>query len=229
MPRYPRLLPAGDSCFTLEFGDTIDPSVNDRVLACARAVEKLSIKGLIDIVPTYRSLSVYFDPLLVDADTVATRLEACTRRLPRPIKQRGQATEIPVVYGGEFGPDLAELAAGAGLSEQEVVSLHRSVEYRVYMLGFSPGFPYLGIVPEKIAAPRLSQPRMKVPAGSVGIAGSQTGIYPTESPGGWRLIGRTPVSLYDPERSNPFLLHAGDRVRFVAITREAYEHMVSSH
>lgn len=224
MRTYPRVLPAGDSCFLVEFGEAIDPAINDRVLACARAVEKRSIPGVIEVVPTYCSLAVYVDPILADAEALKDRLGELARSCPRKPGRVGRTVRIPVLYGGAFGPDLAELAARASLSPEDVIALHTSIEYRVYMLGFSPGFPYLGTVPEQIAAPRLAEPRTIVPAGSVGIAGSQTGIYPQESPGGWRLIGRTPVRLYDLRRKKPFLLEAGDRVRFVAISRQDYEH-----
>ena len=226
MHTYPRVLPAGDSCLTIEFGDEIDSVINDRVLACARAVEGLSFPGVIEVVPTYRSLAVYFDPTHTDVHVLQERLAERACALPRRMRRVGRTVTIPVVYGGEFGPDLPDLAASAKLSQEKVIALHTSVDYRVYMLGFSPGFPYLGNVPEKIAAPRLAEPRLKVPAGSVGIAGTQTGIYPQESPGGWRLIGRTPVRLYDPNRTKPFLLEAGNRVRFARISEEEYERLV---
>ena len=223
MPLYPRILSAGDSGLTVEFGATIDPTLNDRVLALARAIEKLSIDGVIEIVPTYRSLTVYFDLARTDVPSLAQRLGESVQNLPAKPSRAGPTIQIPVLYGNKFGPDLPDVAARADLSPEEVVALHTSVEYRVYMLGFSPGFPYLGMVPEKIATPRLPEPRIQVPAGSVGIAGSQTGIYPQESPGGWRLIGRTPLRLYDPARTKSFLLHVGARVRFVSISQKEYE------
>ncbi len=223
--KYPRVLPLGDGGWTIEFGETIDPTINDRVLALTDALEKLSVPGMSELIPTYRSVAVYCDPLLGEAWPLRDRLLdlACTAGTSAPRKPRH--VEIPVLYGGECGPDLADVAGMAGLSSEDVVALHTSVVYRVYMLGFSPGFPYLGTVPEKIAAPRLTEPRATVPSGSVGIAGFQTGIYPQESPGGWRLIGRTSARLYDPARSNPFLLQAGDQVRFVSLSREEYEQL----
>lgn len=225
MPNYPRVQPAGDSALTVEFGGTIDPDTNDRVLFFEQAITTLEIPDIIEIVPTYRSLTVYFDPVHTDGTSLRKHLLELTTRLERHSASVGRRIEIPVLYGGDYGPDLPDVAANAGLSPREVITLHRSVEYRVYMLGFCPGFPYLGTVPEPIAVPRLPEPRMKVPAGSVGIAGSQTGVYPQESPGGWRLIGRTPLHLYDPHRTKPFLFAAGDRVRFVEISQQDYERL----
>ncbi len=226
--RFPRILPLGDSGVTVEFGDSIAPATNDQVIAFAQAIDTLTIPGLVEVAPTYRSVSVYVDPLLIDPDELERRLKDLAANLPQHPTGPGRTIEIPVAYGGELGPDLADVAHLAGVSEQEVVALHRSMDYRVYMLGFSPGFPYLGIVPASIAIPRLAEPRTHVPAGSVGIAGTQTGVYPQESPGGWRLIGRTPVTLYDPQGSRPFLFQPGDHVRFVEISYEEYLRMAGS-
>jgi KipI family sensor histidine kinase inhibitor len=229
---YPRLLPVGDAAVTVEFGDAIDPAINDRVLAFTRAVDELirdDRRGIIEVVPTFRSATVYFDPLTTEAETVAGRLRALADALPSGRAGQSKTVEVPVVYGGEFGPDLGEVAAYAGLSVEEIARLHASVAYRCYMLGFSPGFPYLGLVPEAIAMPRLAEPRVSVPPGSVGIAGSQTGLYPLESPGGWRLIGRTPLRLYDPDRAHPFLIEAGDTVRFVPISRAEFDRLSVKH
>lgn len=222
------MLPAGDAGVTVEFGETIEPDINDRVLAFAQAVEELcrgGATGIIDVVPTYRSATVYIDPLVVNGPALTERLRVLADSLSPGPSRAPRTVEVPVVYGGEFGPDIAALAARACLSVEEAITLHTSVEYRVYMLGFSPGFPYMGKVPGAIAMPRLAHPRTVVPSGSVGIAGSQTGIYPSESPGGWRLIGRTPLRLYDPARANPFLLEAGDCVRFVWIDRQEFERL----
>jgi inhibitor of KinA len=223
--RYPRVLAAGDAALTVEFGETIDPILNERVLAFATAVETLAIPGLLEVVPTYRSATVYVDPVVVDVDGLIGRLQALAHGLPHSPSPAGRCLEIPVLYGGDAGPDLAHVSAFAHRSAPEVIALHASVKYRVYMLGFSPGFPYMGRVPEPIAMPRLPTPRIKVPAGSVGIAGFQTGIYPIESPGGWRLIGRTPLRLYDPDRPAPFLLQPGDQARFVPISQPDYDRL----
>jgi len=197
MPCYPRVLAAGDAAVTVEFGETIAPEINDRVMAFAQAVEGLGLDGLIETVPTYRSATVYFDPVVIEADQLAKRLLALAGSLPPTTVRPSRKVDISVAYGGEFGPDLDDVASFARLSVEETIALHVSVEYRVYMLGFSPGFPYLGLVPDAIAMPRLATPRAKVRAGSVGIAGSQTGVYPFDTPGGWRIIGRTPLRLYD--------------------------------
>lgn len=223
---FPRLVQAGDAAVTVEFGDRIAPAINGRVRRFAEAVAAKRWPGILEVVPTFRSATVYYDPLVVPAATLARRLRVLASWPSRPAPAARRRVEVPVCYDEEFGPDLAALAAAAGLTPTEAAALHRSVEYRVYMLGFTPGFPYLGPVPAALAAPRLAEPRLRVPAGSVGIAGEQTGIYPLESPGGWRLIGRTPLRLYEPARTPPFLLAPGDVVRFVPIDRRTYEELM---
>ncbi len=225
MPTFPRILPLGDSGLTIEFGDRIAPEMNDLVLGFAHAIERQAVPGLVEIVPTYRSAALYFDPLTTDVAPLAEQALKLARQIQPSSTHVANTVTIPVLYGSDAGPDLAALAALHSLTPDHVIALHTSVEYRVYMLGFSPGFPYLGQVPDAIATPRLATPRTKVPAGSVGIAGSQTGIYPQESPGGWRLIGRTPLRLYDPTRPEPFLLSAGDRVRFVSIDQRKFDRL----
>jgi KipI family sensor histidine kinase inhibitor len=222
----PRLLVSGDSAIVVEYGDGIDARVNARVRLLHHALGAAPHAGILETVPTYRSLMVHYDPLALSHQAVEQVILAASDRLPEEIQEAVRTVEIPVLYGGGAGPDLDEVAALAGLSAQEVIDLHASVHYLVFMLGFMPGFAYLGGLPPRIATPRLSTPRTLVPAGSVGIAGAQTGIYPTESPGGWRLIGRTPVRLFDPRQSPPTLLEAGDRVRFVPVTPPAYETVV---
>ncbi len=218
MLHAPRLLPAGDSAIVVEYGDGIDADVNARVRLLHRAFGARRHAGIVETVPTYRSLMVHYDPLVLSNEALEHLIAEMADGLPEEAREPGRTVEIPVVYGGGAGPDLADVAALAGLDEAQVVALHASGAYTVYMLGFMPGFPYLGGLPARIATPRLRSPRTVVPAGSVGIAGAQTGIYPAESPGGWRLIGRTPVALFDTRRSPPTLLEAGDRVRFVPIT-----------
>lgn len=218
-----RLLPLGDAALTVEFGDEIDPSLNERVIAFADVLRAQGWPGVSDIVPTYRSMTIHVDPLRLDVTTLSDRLFQLARTVPTSRPSVMTRHRIPVLYGGEWGPDLKELADFAKLPVADVISLHASVEYRVYMLGFSPGFPYLGIVPEPLAMPRLATPRTSVPAGSVGIAGSQTGIYPSATPGGWRLIGRTPIRLYRPADAKPFLLSPGDLVRFEPIGPEEFD------
>ena len=168
---------------------------------------------------------MYFDPLRTDYEALVERIEReAARRLDEGATNR-QTIEIPVCYGGELGPDLPNVAAFARMTERDVIALHASTPYRVFMLGFVAGFAYMGIVDARIAMPRQSTPRVRVPAGSVGIAGVQTGIYPAETPGGWQLIGRTPVKPFDPGRAEPFLMKAGDRIQFTPIERTEYDRL----
>lgn len=222
MDDKPRFLPAGDAALVVEFGNEIDEEINRRVRSLAYALEEKGAPGLAEVVPTYRSLLIHYDPLRLSCgeliDLVRSVLEKSQEYpLPDP-----RTVEIPTLYGGEFGPDLPFVAEHNGLSVEEVIRIHSSTTYLVYMLGFSPGYTYLGGLPEEIATPRLATPRTLVPAGSVALAGRQTGVYPIATPGGWRLIGRTPLALFDPERDPPALLRAGDRVRFVPISEEEY-------
>ncbi|MFO0707729.1 MAG: 5-oxoprolinase subunit PxpB [Nitrospira sp.] len=215
----------GDSAVTVELGETIDPAINARVIALAQAIARQRWDGVLDVVPTYRSVTVHVDPLVLDIEVFSEQLRGLALSLPHQIAANGRLRRIPVLYGGEWGPDLDALADYAQVSPHEVIRLHSAQIYRVYMLGFIPGFPYLGIVPLPLAMPRLATPRVLVPAGSVGIAGAQTGIYPTATPGGWRLIGRTPLSLYRPRHAEPFRLRAGDAVRFEPIEIEEFERL----
>ena len=214
-----RLVQAGDSVVVAELAERIDERVNARAIRLAAAIARADLRGVRDIVPTYRSVAVYYDPLRTDlarlSDLLSLEASAADAEDPE-LRKRRPAVRIPVRYGGPDGPDLADVAAFAKISEAEVIARHSGRTYRVFMMGFLPGFPYLGTVDVAIAAPRRATPRLRVPAGSVGIAGSQTGIYPTESPGGWQLIGRTPLRLFDLSRPNPFLLEPGDAVEFVA-------------
>ncbi|ASJ09574.1 allophanate hydrolase [Thermococcus siculi] len=221
----PELKPAGDSALLISFGEVIDDYVNDRVHAIASAVEKASPDWLIEVVPAYSSLLVVYDPLKAGYGEVEEAIKGFLDAKIEAFESR--LVEVPVVYGGEYGPDIEFVARRNGLTIDDVIEIHSRQVYRVYFLGFLPGFAYLGGMDERIATPRLERPRLRVPAGSVGIAGKQTGIYPLESPGGWRLIGRTPLRLFDPAREPPTLLQPGDRVRFIPIEesefRELYE------
>lgn len=218
----PRFLPAGDAALVVEFGNEIDEGLNHQVRSLAYALEENPVPGLEEAVPTYRSLLIHYDPWRLSYDQLIDFVRSMLGReqecpLPEP-----RLAEIPTLYGGEFGPDLPFVAEHNGLSVEEVIRIHSGATYLVYMLGFSPGYAYLGGLPEAIATPRLSTPRTLVPAGTVALAGQQTGIYPIVTPGGWRLIGRTPLTLFDPEQDPPTLLQAGDRVRFVPISEEEY-------
>jgi KipI family sensor histidine kinase inhibitor len=222
-----RIVPAGDSALVVELEERIAPAVNARAIALAETIQASGIAGIRDVVPTFRSVAVYFDPLRVDYDKLLTLLEqGAAGPLAAPAPSR--LVRVPVCYGGDLGPDLADVAAFAQASADDVVRLHSATAYRVFMLGFVAGFAYLGTVDSRIAMPRHATPRVRVPIGSVGIAGVQTGIYPADTPGGWRLIGRTPVRPFDANRAEPFLMKAGDRVEFYAITRAEYESWRSS-
>ena len=210
----------GDKSLLVELGDNISSQVNLKVRALFWGLQAESIEGLVDIVPSYRSLLLIFDPLRLQLpllkEIVERNLTADKhRQLPEPKKIR-----VPVVYGDEYGPDLAWVADYLKISPQEVMDYHASVTYRVYMIGFTPGYPYLGEVPDAIVAPRRQTPRTIVPRGSVGIAQKQTGIYPVESPGGWQIIGRTPINLFDPTQQPPTPLEMGDLVEFYAISAD---------
>jgi inhibitor of KinA len=219
----PRVLPAGDAALIVEFEDAIDPAVNARAIAIGDRVRAAAYPGVRDVVPTYRSVAVYFDPLTTDSGGLHQLLHREAAH-EGPAADRSRApVRVPVCYGGDLGPDLESVAQYAGLAREEVIRLHASGVYRVFMLGFVPGFAYMGALDPRIAAPRLDTPRVRVPAGSVGIAGAQTGIYPTATPGGWRLIGRTPVRPFDAARTPPFLFAAGDTVQFYPIDRSAYD------
>ncbi len=219
----PRYLPFGESGLVVEFGRTISLEANQKVVALTAALEKAAIDGIKELVPTYRSLLVCYDPLKTNFDLLVSVVKNLRTNLnSSEARIKAKRIVIPVVYGEEYGSDLAYVAETHGLTEQQVVKTHSGTEYRVYMIGFVAGFPYLGEVPDEIATPRLEVPRLKVPAGSVGIAEKQTGIYPRAAPGGWRIIGRTATKLFDPEQQPPALLGAGDKVRFKPISEEEY-------
>jgi KipI family sensor histidine kinase inhibitor len=222
MAAEPRFLVAGDAALIVEFGDAIEPAINRRVRRMFLAADGARLAGVRDLVPTYRSLLVSYDPLQTTFAALRGRLSDLEARLDDAPLPPPRVVEIPTAYGGAFGPDLGFVAAHNGLAEDEVVAIHSGTDYLVYMMGFSPGFTYLGGLSERIAAPRLDTPRTAIPAGSVGIAQMQTGIYPVESPGGWRLIGRTPVSLFDPSRNPPVVVDAGDYIRFVPVVPDEY-------
>jgi inhibitor of KinA len=209
-----RIVTAGDSAVFVEFEECIDAEVNGRVVALAEAIDAERIGGVRDVVPTFRSVAIYFDPLRTDFDRLSERLERAAADARPAVTTAREPIRIPVWYGGGFGPDLQEVARYAGMTEAEVIARHAAPVYRVFMLGFVPGFAYMGTVDPRIAAPRRATPRLRVPSGSVGIAGGQTGIYPSETPGGWQLIGRTLLKPFDPSRAVPFLLKAGDAVKF---------------
>lgn len=218
-----RILTAGDSALLVEFGKEISPEINQRISAVVQLMKEQHIEGLVDMIPAFCSLLINYDPRVISYEEIRERVERLIKVDIKSENGRKKVFEIPVCYGGEYGPDLANIAAHAGLSEEEVIEIHSSQDYLIYMLGFLPGFTYLGGLDERIHTPRLANPRIKINAGSVGIGGSQTGIYPVDSPGGWQLMGMTPVKTYDPERETPILVEAGDYIRFVPITEEEYK------
>ncbi|NLN83175.1 MAG: 5-oxoprolinase subunit PxpB [Firmicutes bacterium] len=216
--------PQGDRGLLVEFKEEISPEIAQQVRALRQALEELAYPAIQELIPAYRSILIRFDPL----QTNPKELEELVRTGSKVNNRRlipAQVIEIPVCYSQEFGPDLESVALDAGLSQEKVIELHSRPEYLIYMLGFTPGFPYLGGLKPEIACPRLSEPRTQIAAGSVGIADQQTGIYPLASPGGWRIIGRTPLKLFDPNRSEPILLKAGDYLKFVPISLKQYENL----
>lgn len=218
-----RYMPFGDNGLLIEFGDVISLEVNRRVIALSEAIIGAKIQGVEELVPTYRSLLVRYNASKISYEQLVFRIKDIEKTMEeRSMEKVGRKIIIPVVYGGEYGPDLTDVARFHGLTEEQVVKIHSGREYRVYMVGFVAGFPYLGEVADEIATPRLETPRLKVPAGSVGIAEKQTGIYPCEAPGGWRIIGRTPSRLFNPLQQPPVLLQLGDIVKFKPISEKEF-------
>jgi inhibitor of KinA len=213
----------GDRGLLLEFGDEISSEVNEKVRGMTLAIQAESIEGIVEIVPTYRSLLILYNPLILSFVDLKKRLERIEKGLQQTPFPEPKLTRIPALYGGSYGPDLEEVAKYHQISPEEVIQLHCSKPYFIYMIGFMPGFPYMGGLPEALITPRLKTPRLSVPAGSVAIAQRQTGIYPMESPGGWQIIGRTPVKLFNPEREPPALLQIGDHVQFFPISEKEFK------
>lgn len=217
-----RFCAASDQAVLVYLGEEIGFPAHERVLKLLRVLEKKPPAWLRNLQPSYTSLMVTFDPGCVDHTEVEAVLRQYEERAKTMRRPKPRNVEIPVCYGGEFGPDLDEVAKVHGLKPQEVITLHTSRSYHAYFLGFAPGFAYLGDLPEEIATPRLDTPRKKVPAGSVGIAGRQTAVYPFATPGGWRLIGRTPIQVFQGDRKPMALISIGDQVKFRAISREEF-------
>jgi KipI family sensor histidine kinase inhibitor len=217
-----RILPAGERGLIVELGNEISIEISDRVRALSIGIEAAGIPGLVEVIPTYRSLGVEYDPLVTSFDEMQARIRGVGAHLDPRSLGSPKLVQIPTVYGGEYGPDLPFVAEHAGLSEAEVIRLHSQPLYHVYMIGFTPGYVYLGGLPEPLHTPRLSSPRIRVPRGSVAVGGGQTGIYPVESPGGWRIIGRTYLTLFDPTQEVPTPVVPGDAVQFDPISEAEF-------
>lgn len=219
----PTISPVGDRAISIDFGQVIDPTINRHIRQTIERIKELQLEGIIELVPTYCALLVEYDAMLYSYSEICNIIEPTLEEgMTNTTNELVTVVEVPTVYGGEFGPDLSFVASHNHLSEDEVISIHSGTDYLVYMLGFIPGFTYLGGMDSRIATPRLSSPRTVIPAGSVGIAGEQTGTYPSDSPGGWQIIGRTPVTMYDMSKAQAALLKAGDYVRYVPIDESEF-------
>ena len=217
-----RFLPAGDTALVVEFGDRIDRLLSNRVLRLSALVRAAQLPGVIETVPTFRSLMVHYDPFATDSGSLTNAIENLLDN------ERSEATPItlwhvPACYAASHAPDLADVAQRTGLGTEEIVGLHSKTQFHIYMIGFVPGFPYMGELPAPLVLPRRADPRVRVPAGSIAIATNMTAIYPLESPGGWHLIGSTPIRLFDLRRSRPALLSAGDAVRFEPVSVREFD------
>lgn len=212
----------GDRGVLVEYGDIISQDINRKVRIVAAALAKYTLEGIVEVIPTYRSLLIIYDPLVTNGERLEQDLESIEDRLDGLDIPLSRTVEIPVLYGDEFGPDIEFVAQAHNLTVDDVVKIHSAAIYQIYMIGFTPGFAFLGGLPEILHTPRIETPRPLVPAGSVGIANNQTGMYPIDSPGGWRLIGRTPLKLFDPSKEDPFLYRAGDMIKFVPISADDY-------
>jgi KipI family sensor histidine kinase inhibitor len=214
--------PIGDRGLLLEFGDEISREINEKVRRMALAIQAQATEGILETVPTYRSLLIIYNPILLPIEDLKKRLERIEKGLQQTPLQEPKLTRIPVVYGSIYGPDLESVARYLRISPEDVIRLHCSKPYLIYMIGFMPGYPYMGELPQTLVVPRLKTPRLVVPKGSVAIAQRQTGIYSMESPGGWQILGRTPVELFNPEKDPPALLQMGDFVQFYPISEEEF-------
>lgn len=217
----------GDRALLVEYGEGVDRRVNEKVRTMALLIDRSRPGGVTHIVPAYRSLAVFYEPLAVAPEELQERLHRLEADLEKADIAPPKTVEIPVRYGGDAGPDLETVAVHHGLTAEEVVRIHSAEAYHIYAIGFAPGFCYLGGLDPRLHTPRLETPRTRVPAGSVGIAEAQTGVYPADSPGGWQLIGRTPLKLFNPSRNPPILYGAGDRIRFVPISVSDYDRIAA--
>ena len=221
----PRIIPSGDSAIVVEFGDAVDIALSARVLALDARIGEAAIPGVTECVPSFRSLLVQFDPIRTDGDAVAAQVLPLTKAADRAAGVSVRHWRLPCCYEGDFSPDLADVGAETGLNADDVIARHVATNFHVYMVGFLPGAPYLGDLPPELDLPRLQNPRLRVPAGSVAIAMGLSVIYPVESPGGWRIIGRCPAPMFSLESDPPALLAPGDKLRFEPVTRAEYDRL----
>ncbi|MFP3888234.1 5-oxoprolinase subunit PxpB [Priestia filamentosa] len=231
------LSPLGDSAIVVTFGERIDYEIHKKIKMFMDTLEAHPFQGFIECVPAFTNVTIFYEPLQVikvnkkrtiknfisPFEIVSTLIKEKLNEVSKEGDLKHRQVSIPVCYGGDYGPDLDHVAKYNNLTKEEVIHIHSNGEYLAYMIGFAPGFPFLGGLSEKVATPRRSSPRASIPAGSVGIAGMQTGVYPISTPGGWQLIGQTPIQLFLPNQNPPSLLQAGDRVKFVSISQEEYE------
>ncbi|MDR1018418.1 MAG: 5-oxoprolinase subunit PxpB [Lachnospiraceae bacterium] len=213
-----KFLTSGDKSMVVEFGTVIDEKINNQVQELKEKLQMANISGIVSLLPTFRSLMITYNPKEITFAKIATEIKSLGEITGESFNNKKRILKIPCCYGARFGMDLRDMEDHTGLSRDEIISIHSSVDYKIYMLGFLPGFVYLGGLDKRIEMPRLSNPRLKIRPGSVGIAGDQTGVYPLASPGGWRLIGGTPVDFYNPDREDPILCKAGEYIRFVPIS-----------
>ena len=226
--------PLGETALIVKFGNEISPQIHYKIKSLSEYLEKYPFVGMVEYVISYTSLAIYYNPFTVKksfsqykeqsaVQIVATYIKDCVQKMQQVDESRANVVEIPVCYGGKYGPDIEFVAKHNNLSVQEVIDIHTAPQYLVYMIGFCPGFPYLGGMDKRIATPRREVPRIEIPARSIGIAGEQTGGYPIGTPGGWQIIGRTPIEMFNPDdEENPTLLHSGDLVKFYAVSEKEY-------
>lgn len=215
-------LQSGDTAITVKFKDEISKEVNQKVSSFSNSLNSAEIKGVIELIPSFSAVTVIYNPCIISSFKLKFRLKKILNSLKAVSDVKPTLYKIPVCYEEEFAPDIKNVVNHTGLAKEDIISIHTGTDYLIYMLGFLPGFAYLGEMDKRLTTPRLDTPRLEIAKGSVGIGGEQTGIYPVSSPGGWQLIGKTPVSIYDKDREKPVLYRAGDYIRFVSITKEEY-------
>ena len=222
---YPRIMPTGDRALTVELGNEIDEHINARLMGFINKLQEARIKGIEEFVPSFRAVLIHYNPAILSYEKITKIINTALSEPITETSHHKKTVRVPVCYDIEYGPDIEDVAKHAGITTDEVIKIHTSTPYLVYMLGFQPGFPYLGGLDERLHTPRLETPRIKLEAGSVGIGGGQTGLYPMESPGGWRIIGVTPVRCYNPDKDKPIPYMAGDYIKFDAVSKEEFDEL----